>query len=102
MEKNLKDYLPFHLGCEMMYATHHEPQSKTYTLKIESLAEALHFGDIPILRPLSDMTEEEKIESGKLYKHLSPNYEQFRWLLSKSFDLFGLIDAGLAIDKIKV
>lgn len=31
--------------------------------------------------------------------HLSP--KQFFWLLSKHFDLFGLIEAGLALDKTK-
>jgi hypothetical protein len=32
--------------------------------------------------------------------HLSP--KQFHWLLTKHFDLFGLIEAGLALDKSKI
>jgi hypothetical protein len=62
----------------------------------------------PILRRLSSMTEEETAHWNKL-KRYNPvngkvemfqehNEEQFLWLLSKGFDLFGLIDAGLAID----
>lgn len=86
-----------------------------------------------ILRPLSDMTEEDglayakltrpeatkaKIESGQVWSFHDPDGitfykwkahklhescpEEFLWLLSKHFDLFGLIDAGLAIDKSKI
>jgi hypothetical protein len=70
----------------------------------------------PILRPLSDMTYSEAVsieadwielnhESEEVvaisfpsdYSKLLP--EDFLFLLSKHFDLFGLIDAGLAIDK---
>lgn len=68
------------------------------------------------LRKLSDMTEEEGVEIfGNEYGGDSPNvseiierskpYEihfsstQFNLLLSNGFDLFGLIPAGLAIDK---
>ena len=59
-----------------------------------------------ILRPLSDMTEEEKNEylligtdSSTRFEH---NARRTQYLLSKGFDLFGLIDAGLAIDKTKL
>lgn len=66
----------------------------------------------PILRPLSSMTEEEQehldslnnIDRGtiKHYKNVGilevrPN--EFLYLLSRGFDLFGLIDSGLAIEK---
>lgn len=63
----------------------------------------------PLLRPLSSMTEMEIVEMMGLYggtasfrkdnpftHRFSP--EQFRYLLSKHFDLFGLIEANLAID----
>lgn len=75
----------------------------------------------PILRPLSDMTEGELQECGNLVYDFSDDtsglglnehkwedftlllcVEQFHWLLSKHFDLFGLIEAGLAIDKTKM
>ena len=84
------------------------------------------------LRPLSDMTEEEMKEIvlinynmrntlqtanligykiqfiGSGFKSegeidlLNCNAETFKYLLSKSFDLFNLIESGLAIDKTKL
>lgn len=70
----------------------------------------------PILRPLSDITGDELIQYGKIefpdmkgrfdlkglrevVMHAYYEPETFKWLLSKNFDLFGLIEAGLAIDK---
>lgn len=65
----------------------------------------------PLLRPLSDMTREEDIEFEKTQrvlcvstivyssKQLTP--ESFLWLLSKNFDLFGLIESGEALDATK-
>src|SRR6185369_5064909 len=64
-----------------------------------------------ILRPLSDMTEEEmkcieitdkefliaNLESGN---EPTLTADHLRYLLSKGFDLFGLIDDGLAINKL--
>jgi len=64
----------------------------------------------PILRPLSDMTEDEANNEvwetvpeyndfKGLVCHVSP---AFRYLLSRHFDLFGWIEKGLAIDKTKI
>lgn len=113
MSKDIKDYLPFYLGCEMNYATHHEPQNEIYILTVDSLKDAMEFGDIPILRPLSDMTKEEdkEFQATKVFQTATPVHivgsmhwtaETFRWLLSKHFDLFNLISEGLAIDKTKI
>lgn len=74
----------------------------------------------PILRPLSDMSEDECFELGEILNVHIPDhliealknnskyvidfrysFEFTRYLLSKHFDLFGLIEAGLAIDKTK-
>ncbi len=66
-----------------------------------------------ILRPLSSMTEEDIYEydeiqakgesvadtDTKFGEILVGSPECFLWLLSKHFDIFGLIDAGLAIEK---
>lgn len=60
----------------------------------------------PILRRLEDMTEEENVEifgsDVHWYKPFDStdacDVQQWQKLLQKSFDLFGLIDAGLAID----
>jgi hypothetical protein len=65
----------------------------------------------PMLRKLSSMTREEEREVGgnpvvsvpttgkrrKVILPLSP--DQTHYLLSSGFDLFGLIDAGLAVEK---
>lgn len=75
----------------------------------------------PILRKLSDMTEKELQECGNLVVDFSDDEsglglnehkwqdftlllcaEQFHWLIQRGFDLFGLIEAGLAIDKTKL
>jgi hypothetical protein len=72
----------------------------------------------PLLRPLSDLKEEDTKEFDKDRKHdklwfawhdailfcegfskFTP--EQFTFLLKKGFDLFGLIESGEAIDKTK-
>lgn len=70
----------------------------------------------PLLRPLSDMTHDELQECGNMVYDFSDEpelnnhkwqdfdfitAEQFQWLLKRHFDLFGLIDAGLALDKTK-
>jgi hypothetical protein len=64
----------------------------------------------PILRPLSDMTD---VENDRYYSFYSSpltmntmqaiiaDAQAIGFLLSKHFDLFGLIDAGLAIDATK-
>ena len=161
--------VPLHLyiGCDMLYSTHHEPQNDTYKLSVKNIHEAIEFGDRPVLRKLSDMTEEDFQDVAKYFfgtdklvfanydKHwyacdreLDPEFDGdiiehineacdddpentimcdlrtwnithgwitwdevyhgfsvteqakiFQALLSKSFDLFGLIDSGLAINK---
>jgi hypothetical protein len=53
----------------------------------------------PILRPLSDMTEEEKSKISKSTVNKVFYPEEFLYLLKQGFDLFGLIESGLAITK---
>lgn len=129
MKKELKDYLPCFIGCEAMYGGYGDPERKVVILGV-SLKDGVQFqfwdnGEVDIdpsfdwfkllLRPLSDMTEEEAIECGNLDYDFSGEPDlnkwtwkdfdtlnsssQFQYLLSKHFDLFGLIEAGLAIDK---
>ena len=50
-----------------------------------------------ILRPLSDMTKEEKDQAFVLSKA-----DEIVYLLKCGFDLFGLIESGQAIDKTKM
>lgn len=67
--KKIEDYLHLYLGCEMYYSTHHEPQNAVYILTARNLAEAIKFGDMPLLRPLESMTEEEAIELASLSEY---------------------------------
>ncbi len=141
MEKNIKDYLPFYLGCDVEYTN---VLNKRVVAKVLpdflyhneiSLAAALLHEPKPILRPLSDMTHEdvnelwEFIPMNPLYFPLNndkrydaiiqafktnefPDYEDTwtwnnfnqaaLWLRKHSFDIDGLIESGLAIDKTKI
>lgn len=78
---DLKDYLHLYFGCPAIV----NYDGEDFRSKIESVD--LMYPRLVkklILRPLSDITEIKE--------------QDFRWLLSKGFDLFGLIHAGLAID----
>ena len=52
----------------------------------------------PYLRPLSSMTEEEKKESGELYKKNTGMWDDLDWLNAHHFDYRGLIEKGLALE----
>lgn len=52
----------------------------------------------PILRRLEDMTDEERAAQVPTSDTIAGRAESIAYLLSKHFDLFGLIDAGLVID----
>lgn len=59
----------------------------------------------PLLRPLSDLIEAPEHILALGYRTLSRGgkpawtFEQLEYLLSNHFDIYGLIDAGLAINK---
>lgn len=140
--KELKDYLHLYLGCDFMHDSgkfggfisginfHHA----TVNIKTEEAKNHPRLKDHPslgfekkvilierikpILRPLSDMTEEEadyiiehtklkEVSMGRSEKEFAINIAErwtanadvLAWLLSKHFDLFNLIPEGLAIDK---
>jgi hypothetical protein len=115
----LEDYLHLYIGCEGIAETIAKFKTRlvisNHTNDMRDgvdLEDAIQHNFKPILRSLSDMTEEEKIELSALlewpepktvmnnrYSRYSPKI--FLYLLSKHFDLFGLIEAGLAIDKTK-
>ncbi len=125
MEKNIKDYLYLYLGskikCQRMGETGESvemtgiswdgTQNITWVYFEDQEDSYAHLDDVfPILRPLSDITEEEEVydeehhPNDDIYsggKWVSFNHQGTRtlWLLKQGFDLFGLIDAGLAIDK---
>jgi len=130
METKTQDYLHLYLGCEVMVesvAPFNDNNAGNSRIKgpftlvaVGIMEQRVHVkldgytvtaSDIikPILRPLSDITEEEATECGwmelftiehfaekKLYRPTS-----FHYLLKRGFDLLDLIETGLAIDKTK-
>ena len=100
--KDIKDYLHLYLGCEAML-TFKNGNIEKVTITTLPVEKPERFK--PILRPLSDMTAEEMLECsslktmGTLFQIMG---ETTKYLLSKHFDLFGLIEAGLALDKTNV
>jgi len=126
MKKDIKDYLHLYLGCEIYSRNVNEIIGKLEGVQ----GNIIHFrvrgvwyspkwvGYQLVLRPLSDMSEEEKKNiSFDAYKVLRKEQSriatgteravtwaarQTEYLLKQGFDLFGLIEAGLAIDKTKL
>ena len=116
IEKNIKDYLNLYLGCEVMHRNE-KGLLEAVSKRMNVWDGFISFGDFgswygmseikPILRPLSDMTDEEKNDfelwSFEIMKEdlnqVQRNALKIKWYLYNHFDLFGLIEAGLAIDK---
>lgn len=110
MKTDIREVLHFYLGCESYWAE--DGMKSTYSRKIDydMLKEADWIK--PLLRPLSSMTEEEfnemyfkmpggvEIESRATVepKRFDITPHQVKYLLSKGFDLFGLIDSSQALD----
>lgn len=128
----LKDYLHYYLNCRVKVANERYIDGGyigtilgvTETQLLVDTGSSDGWEDIkycaPILRPLSDITDEEKIEMfdaecsdvsrittiKKKIKFvdewlLSQRFgsASFHYLLKQGFDLFSLIENGLAIDK---
>lgn len=149
--KGIKDYIHLYIGCKAVSDSGIEGRIVEYNLEYSLCKIEISNSTIgkpiseikPLLRPLSDMTEEEGYEiyfqyfgsktaedwsgdTGSAYfrpKKVQPGkYHGLRivdgidyssgdfgtvikilpFLLSKRFDLFGLINAGLAIDATKI
>ena len=157
MNKDIKDYLHLYLGCMVQHPALSNPRELTASWMVSLIDKGIEVK--PILRPLSDMTEEEclrlceftsptifgdfrykkwKVIKEREWDETQKNYavkregdehsftidcidgDIFLWcddeyidapymnfnyrfeLLKMEFDLFGLIDEGLAIDKTKL
>lgn len=118
----ISDYLHLYLGCEIESSTHKTflvgfsfkegerwPLVQDYkNEKAIGTSYTIPFPMCkPMLRKLDYMTKEEHEEfvtiayndNFKLKPLYADNdYNSFHWLLNKSFDLFGLIELGLALD----
>jgi hypothetical protein len=124
MEKNIKDYLHLYMGCPLIYEVWGQECEEVHGVRSKKITAKLHpevylniiqgrfaWAYNIILRPLSDMTKVEVselrniwsdgYETGNNYTSIIADAAQIKWLLSKHFDLFGLIPAGLAIDATK-
>jgi hypothetical protein len=123
---SIKDYLHLYLGCKC----HRMGEVDENDKPIVSTLTGISYDDtqriwwayfennesgysvvedvFPILRPLSDITNEEvckmnelvnKPTNGEPYPHTTKWARRVCYMLERHFDLFKLIEAGLAIDK---
>ncbi len=117
----ISDYLHFYLksgisvfiftddsitdGFLEKYITEHPNGIYHPVLIVENYERFLKDGYKPILRPDTDMTPEESQEMQLLQngKGITQSWAfMIKWLIDNGFDVFGLIEAGLAIDKTKI
>lgn len=115
--KQLGDYINFYHNAQFLDLKA-EPDDNiikldsitSYSTAYDKNGNDIPFSELkPILRPLSDMTEDEKKEmmqqkhkydTGNAMSHAVTDHAyRVKWAIEKDFDLFGLIDAGIAIDK---
>jgi hypothetical protein len=112
--KDIRDYLHLYMKCWGTFTRvtdndcYKRYENGEWALSGSLYQEIMAMGHEfkPHLRPLSDMTGDEHRKWDELYDAVDEaapppieNAEQVRWMLSKGFDLFGLIESGLAIDK---
>lgn len=108
--KHLAPYLPYgvHIAYEM-FGNKYQTQPITTVHIWGNKINNIDINQIkPLLIPISEITSEE-FESfgykntgwyvkGIIKNHLL-GYKHFEYLISKHYDVFGLIDAGLALNK---
>lgn len=114
-KKDIKQFLHLYVGCEC--ETDSGIKGKLITINSEAGIAVIRIGEglgqtvsklysevTPILRPLSSMTEEEREDVGNLVgKGEHPLWVKSiatvtKWYLDRGFDIFQLIEQGLAID----
>ena len=108
--KHLAPYLPYGLK---IWSRHKKSDNyDTYEMSINNINIVMTY-DLrkPLLRPLSDFQKETDLEldnhiiiCGERFYDVFKNdfrtmgYEKFCWFLEQHYDVFGLIEKGLAID----
>ncbi len=126
--KKINDYIHLYLGCDGQAEFNYDGKVQCVNCKftgmfydgqlvvkckdkngIEWANSSMVFPDQfkPILRPLTDMTEEESLKWAEMKERfwndklmsVFNTAELIHWLLSKHFDIFNLINEELAIDK---
>ena len=115
MEKKLIDYVYLYANSEM-WVTRYTPRKFKVKEMIPEIEDDIkdYEGQYQdryklLLRPLSDACMQEKADAKALYRldkwgnqTVESQAEITRYLLSKSFDLFNLIESGIALDKTKL
>lgn len=121
MKKEIKDYLHLYLLKECEYEWQPEDlilKGRVTTRIIEGMQNGRVIWCKPILRPLSDMTDDEYMEVGNILCtsqgeqaikqliadatymiHIQFSFELTFYLLKQGFDIFNLIPEGIALDK---
>lgn len=109
MERLNPKQLALYLGGPAEFTTIPQGRQKIGEILPCDLGGSEAYSIKPVLRPLSDMTEEEgatlsliesSVESEGV-KQLEVEASKIVYLLSCGFDLLGFIESGLAIDKTK-
>lgn len=108
----LSEVIHLYIGQECEYKWIREPDKILHGKVTPKVIESIHYNDgiltyvKLILRPLSDATKQETKEilmSGdEIATDIELDAARTLYLLSKGFDLFGLIESGQAIDKTKI
>lgn len=96
--KQINDYLHLYMSQQVI-VTDSDGNDHLYTLDSEVYFKFKDQITQLALRPLSSMNFDEKNEF--LHRELvlqKTSHEQSQWLISKGFDIFGLISDGIAID----
>lgn len=118
----LKDYLHFHVPCKCLRTDtgkevrligiddldvnwHPDDKCVRFEGGLEWKWSAVETSIKPILRPLSSMTSQEASELALIDREpeltwASRQAEKIKHLLKKGFDVFGLIEKGLAISSV--
>lgn len=104
--KDLSARLPYYPKCEMidkLRVINNEPSYSYTEYLFPRHLELFYFHNNfiikPYLRPMSSMTEEEKIDYQAFFNYDGVEYpeEYIDWLNAHHFDYRGLIEKGLAI-----
>lgn len=108
---HIKNYLHFHLGCQVLF--HNIDETKTLTPELLFELQGYEDHVKPILIPVSQVDLEKEPELNDLLEKYDVDTDDedadallalkgmatlTQQLLSKNVDIFGLIEAGLAID----
>lgn len=99
MEKRLEDYLHYYLfsGIAIQVEYYDDPGGYETTLTHEVYSKHIHIDECvltPFLRPVTAISKQHASELVNM--HPKDYGETFDFLIKKGYDLFGLIDVGLA------